>query len=101
VVDALRRLGHDVLTAQQAGQAQKQIPDPDVLAYAVSLGRAVLTINRWDFIEMHKRTARHAGIVVCTDDVDVAALTQRIHQALLAEPTLDTKLIRVNKPSVP
>jgi hypothetical protein len=32
----LRGLGHDVLTAFEAGQANQKIPDPAVLAYAIS-----------------------------------------------------------------
>jgi Domain of unknown function (DUF5615) len=42
-VEALRRLGHDVLTAREAGQADAGIPDVDVLAFAHARGRAVLT----------------------------------------------------------
>src|SRR5437588_594511 len=64
----LRALGHDVLTAFEAGQANQKIPDPAVLAYAVSLGRAILTINRRHFIKLHKTTATHSGIVVCTNE---------------------------------
>jgi len=46
LVDALRSLGHDVLTAHQAGRANQKIPDPDQLAHATMLGRAVVTNNR-------------------------------------------------------
>ena len=101
VAKALRLLGHNVLTAQQAGQAHQRIPDPAVLAYAIRSGRAVLTQDRWHYIKLHTRTRPHCGIVVCTRDDDLAALTQRIHQALLAESPLDNKLVRVNKPAVP
>jgi hypothetical protein len=97
----LRALGHDVLTALEAGQANQKIPDPAVLAYAISLGGAVLTINRRHFIKLHKTTARHAGIVVCTNDSNLAALAQRIHQAVTAAGALDNKLIRVRKPAKP
>ena len=45
-VEALRRLGHDVLTAAEAGQAGQGVPDDAVLAYAHARGRAVLTHNR-------------------------------------------------------
>lgn len=45
-VEALRRLGHDVLTAVEAGQAGQGIADDAVLALAHALGRAVLTHNR-------------------------------------------------------
>ncbi len=48
VVKLLRTLGHDVLTVQEAGNAG--LPDRDVLAFAVSNNRAVLTQNRRDFM---------------------------------------------------
>jgi hypothetical protein len=44
VVEELRNLGHDVLTAQDDGRTAT--PDPDVLARAHSLGRTILTYNR-------------------------------------------------------
>jgi hypothetical protein len=46
-------LGHNVLTAQSAGQAHQRIPDDQVLAFATSQNRTVLTINRGDFIRLH------------------------------------------------
>ena len=101
VVVELRALGHDVLTAHAAGQANQKIPDPAVLAFATARGRAVLTLNRGDYVKLHWRGRSHAGIIVCTDDADVVAFAQRIHQAILAESPLDNKLIRVNKPSTP
>lgn len=101
VVEELRRLGHDVVTAQQAGQAHQSIPDPQVLAFAATHGRAVLTFNSWHFVGLHDRTIQqggsHAGIVVCTPDSDVAALAQRIHQALAALPPLMNQLVRIHK----
>jgi hypothetical protein len=38
---------------------------------------------------------------VCSQDPDIAGLTLRIHQAILAESLLDNKLVRVNKPAIP
>ena len=58
VVDCLRQLGHDVLTAVEAGQANQRIPDPAVLAYATALGRAVLTRNGWHFRRIHRSNQR-------------------------------------------
>ena len=43
VVEELRRLGHDVLTIQEAGKAGQAVPDEEVLDYAVAASRAVLT----------------------------------------------------------
>jgi hypothetical protein len=54
VVQELRRLGHDVLTAHEAGRANQGIGNGDVLTFAVSQKRAVLTFNRADFIRLHK-----------------------------------------------
>lgn len=101
VVEELRLLGHDVLTAQEAGQAQLQIPDAAVLAYAISQDRAVLTFNRRHFIRLHRQTSSHRGIVVCTRDPDSAALATRIHQAIEAVPSLVDTLLRVNRPVAP
>ncbi len=42
VVEELRRLGHDVLTARDAGRDNRKIPDCDVLAFATADGRAVV-----------------------------------------------------------
>jgi predicted nuclease of predicted toxin-antitoxin system len=53
VVQELRSLGYDVLTALEAGQANQRIADADVLAFAASLDRAILTVNRRDFIRLH------------------------------------------------
>jgi hypothetical protein len=53
MVEELRRFGHDVLTAQEDGR--QSAPDPDVLARAHALGRAVLTHNRRHFERLHRQ----------------------------------------------
>ncbi|MEM8501548.1 MAG: DUF5615 family PIN-like protein [Cyanobacteria bacterium P01_D01_bin.1] len=53
-----------------AGNANKKISDEDVLAFATQQEKAVLTLNRRDFIRLHKFTANHAGIVVSKNDAD-------------------------------
>jgi hypothetical protein len=73
VVQGLRALGHDVLTIQEAGRAGEALPDAEVLAYASGLNRAVLIINRRDFIRLHLASNDHAGIVVCTFDPNFSA----------------------------
>lgn len=95
----LRELGHDVLTVQEAGQANQRIPDETVLAFATRQNRALLTVNRADFIKLHKQSSDHAGIIVCTEDIDRTRLTQRIHQAINEKQTLEKQLIRVNRPN--
>ena len=101
IVDQLRLLGYDVLTAQQAGQAGQGISDAGVLAFAIGQWRTVLTYNRRDFIRIHGQVRQHRGIVVCTRDKDVAALARRIHLALVNCPNLDDQLIRIVRPHLP
>jgi hypothetical protein len=98
LVQILRVLGYDVLTAFEAGRANMSIADAEVLAHAIGLGRAVLTNNRRHFHHLHKVSPVHAGIVTYTRDADVAALAQRIHTAASANEPLTGKLIKVIRP---
>ena len=100
VVELLRNLGHDVLTVQEAGNANQRIPDEQVLAFAVSQERAILTINRIDFIRLHRRDDQHFGIVVCTNNRNWEQFAARVDEAVKAEESLRGKLIRVLRPSV-
>jgi hypothetical protein len=54
VVEALRRLGHDVLTCQEAGRADQGIDDDVVLADAMAQERILLTQNRKHFIRLDR-----------------------------------------------
>jgi len=66
---------------------------------ATRSGRAVLTLNRWDFVGLHARVARHAGIVVCSQDPDADRLATAIDVAVQSTTTLASALIRVNRPA--
>jgi len=101
VVEELRRLGHDVLTSYEAGQANQRIPDEQVIAFATQQNRVVLTLNRLDFVRLHQETrGAHSGIIVCTrDDVDPQAFASRIHFALESVGDPGGRLIRVARPS--
>lgn len=93
----LRALGHDVQTVQDADKANQRIPDEEVLAFATQQGRAVLTLNRRDFIRLHQTSLEHAGIVVAKDDIDKVALAERIHRVVKSGAPLAGKLLRVTK----
>jgi len=95
VVELLRNLGHNVLTVQEAGNAGHS--DIEVLAFAVSNERVVLTQNRRHFIRLHSQEPDHAGIIVCTEDRNLVRLATRINEAIATE-TLKGRLIRVNRP---
>lgn len=98
VVRVLRSFGHDVLTVQEAGNANQGIPDEDVLAFAINDNRAILTLNRDDFIILHKLQSDHAGIIVCTRDENWEKLATRINEAISPLETLSGQLIRVYRP---
>jgi hypothetical protein len=99
VVLELRRLGHDVLTMRESGHAGQAVPDPAVLEFATGERRAVVTLNRRHFVRLHQERPGHGGIIVCTFDLDFAALAQRIHQAIEDGSTLAGQLVRANRPS--
>ena len=98
VVELLRHLGHDVLTAQEDGRSATL--DPDILARAHDLGRVVLTFNRRHFVRMHLKGADHSGIVSATHDDDFSALADRVHTAL-AGLSPGRWCLRVNRPPLP
>lgn len=95
VVEELRRLGHDVLTADQDGYSSAD--DPVVLARAHALGRVVLTFNRWDFERLHRRGDAHSGILSATQDHNHSALAARI-DAVLMGLVPGRWHLRVNRP---
>ena len=98
-VEALRGLGHDVLTLQETGQADRGLPDGEVLHLATTEQRILITLNRRHFIRLHAEQPQHAGMIVCTFDQNYAALAQRIDDVLGAQPTLAGMLLRVNRPA--
>ncbi len=99
VVEELRRLGHDVLTVQETGKGNLRVPDAGVLAFAVQEKRAVLTLNRRDFIRLHAQQPTHHGIVVCTEDADFGRHAKRIHESIGEAGELAGRLVRVLRPA--
>src|SRR5436189_724429 len=99
VVEELRRQGHDVLTAQEDGR--QSTPDPDILARAHALGRAVLTHNRRHYERLHRQGAAHSGILSATQaPPNHASLAARIDAALIRRAP-GRWHIRVNRPRTP
>jgi hypothetical protein len=99
VVEELRKLGHDVLTAHEAGRAGQGIDDEIVLADARASSRILLTQNRDEFKKLHKKALAHLGIVVCTYDRDAEALAQRIAEAVSREQPGGRWLASVVRPN--
>jgi len=99
VVDELRRLGHEVLTLRDIGQAGQALSDEAVLAVARTQQRAILTLNRKHFIRLHVTHSDHAGLVVCTFDPGFVAQARRIDAVLQTEQSLAGRMLRVNRPA--
>ncbi len=99
VVAELRRLGHDVLTAFEDGRANRAIPDDAVLTRSHKLVRVLLTINRSDFRLLHAAGHAHAGIVICTFDIDFIGQARRIDETCAEVADMDGELVRVTRPS--
>ena len=88
VVNELRKLGHDVLTILETGKTGQSLPDQEVLDFAITQGRAVITLNRKHFIQLHNKQPEHQGIIVCKFDPDFFAQAQRIHSVIESQPQL-------------
>ncbi len=98
VVEELRRMGQDVLTAFEDGKANQSITDRDLLVRATEVGRALLTLNRLDFKRLHKEMPNHAGIIICTEDPDRLGQAQRVANSIAKAGELRGLLIRVYRP---
>jgi predicted nuclease of predicted toxin-antitoxin system len=95
VVSELRALGHDVLTTHDVGKSNQRIEDDVVLRYATDNDRCLITINRRDFIRLHRAVPIHGGIIVCTENRDYAAFARRIDLEISRVPALANLLLRV------
>ena len=89
VVEALRGLGHDVLTALEAGQANQRIPDEAVLEFATQMTRCILTHDRWDFGRLHQR------VVAALEEPERQAAS--IDASVRRTPSLAGVLLRVTR----
>jgi len=101
IVRHLRQLEYDVLTSYEAGQANQGIPDDEVLAFATQDERILITLNRDDFIALHRSGMPHAGIIICKEDRDYLGQAQILHTYLSQNPDGANRLIRIKKQNQP
>lgn len=97
----LRKMGYDILTTHEIGKSNANIPDEEVLAFAISENRAILTINRKDFKRLHRLNPIHSGVIICIKNDDFDHFAACIHQVL--EPynsLISNQLIKVYKINV-
>jgi len=86
VVEGLRRRGHDVLTCEAAGRANRKIRDEAVLADAAQMVRIMLTKNRDDFERLHRAGRFHCGLVLCFYDPDTDRQARIIEDQVTGQP---------------
>jgi predicted nuclease of predicted toxin-antitoxin system len=102
LVKALRDLGYNALTSYEANQANQGIPDDQVLAYAIEQNRTVITLNRDDFLALHRSGVNHRGIIICKDDREYMRQAEVLHNYLEEQvESLENRLIRVQKQNQP
>ena len=87
VIEELRRLGLDVVTALEDGRANQALTDQAILARSTEISCAILTLNRRDFKRLHLQIPDHAGIISCTEDPDRIGQAQRIADAITKRET--------------
>ena len=103
IVERLRELGHDVLTAQEAGNGGRGVPDEEVIRFATEKRRAILTHNRRHFFRLHRELNRqHAGIIACTYGPNEARQAALIDSAIASlGSTFEGQVLRVYRPANP
>ncbi len=98
LVQELRRFGYDVLTSSEAGQANQSISDEDVLNFAHEKQRVVITLNREDFISLHRQGKKHSGIFICKEDRNYKGQAEKNHEFIVSNTRpLMGRLIRIKK----
>ena len=103
IVEQLRQLGHDVLTAQEAGNGGRGVPDAEVIRFATAKRRAILTHNRRHFFRIHRElNGHHGGIIACTYDPNEARQAALIDSAIASLGSLlEGHVLRVYRPANP
>ncbi|HRC86486.1 MAG TPA: DUF5615 family PIN-like protein [Thermoanaerobaculia bacterium] len=96
-VGELRRLGHDILTVQELGRGGEGWTDEEVLRYAASEERALLTLNRRDFFRLHAQDSNHSGLILCSLDLDFNRQAKLIHDHLEAAAPLRACAVRITR----
>ncbi|WP_347277480.1 DUF5615 family PIN-like protein [Pseudanabaena sp. FACHB-2040] len=59
-----------------------------------------MTENRRDFVRLHGQLTAHAGIIVCSKNLDWDNYAANIHKLLKGKDTIAGELIRVTRPSL-
>src|SRR5947208_607639 len=82
LAQVLRSRGYDVESCHDATRDNLRISDEQQLVYATQQGRAVLTFDVEDFLQLERRwkaaDLQHAGIIVAREIRDFGTLIRRV-----------------------
>lgn len=98
IVQGLRDRGVDIMTTTEAGIDNQKTSDPEILRYAGTLGRAVITFNRKDFKQLHEEGEPHAGILLLKQNTPIPLLIEKIADLALSSSDLGGALHRIVQP---
>ena len=95
IVNLLCSKGHNIATAQQAGNAG--ISDKEQLEYASHKGIPIITHNKIDFIKLHQSEQEHSGIFSISRNMTNEHAAARTSDAISKCPDMANTLVRVNQ----
>jgi hypothetical protein len=101
LADGLRALGYDVLTVQQyqkSSRPEHGLSDELVLQTAVKFRRIICTLDRFDFLALHRANPSHKGMILIKRGrkSNLRRILSHIDDAIKSLAPLDGKAIRVN-----
>ena len=95
IVDRLSSEGHNITTAQKAGNAG--LSDQEQLSYAHENNEPIITHNKIDFIKLHQSDQEHSGVFSVSRNMTNEQAAMRTHDAISKFPDMANTLVRVNK----
>jgi predicted nuclease of predicted toxin-antitoxin system len=98
IVRGLRELGINVLTMTDARLDNRKTSDPEVLAYATGVGRAVIAFDPGDYKKLHQQSSTHAGIILLKQNMPIPMLIDKVATLALSPIDLAGELHRVVQP---
>ncbi len=95
IVDRLSSEGHNITTAQEAGN--EALSDQEQLSYAHENSEPIITHNKIDFIKLHQSGQEHSGIFSVSRNMTNEQAAVRTHDAISKFPDMANTHVRVNK----
>lgn len=89
-VKALKKLGVDIVSVQELDKISQ--PDEGILDFCKENKRAIVTSDS-DYLRLHAKGARHAGIVYLTKPLDTSRLIREIQKVSLMFESIEDGIV--------